>query len=132
MRGVLGAFPLGLATFAEVFLLFAVTVALSPPQPESGAGYAITPSDSFRARAYVAAPGCHALLVNGATPQPDLRGVCPDSAYDKAFNIIFVYYVTLLSVMAVAGCVGWIGFAAMANRGNTPNTVCVGDLASKV
>ena len=30
-----------------------------------------------RARAYVAAPGCHALLVNGATPQPDLRGVCP-------------------------------------------------------
>jgi hypothetical protein len=30
-----------------------------------------------RARVYVAAPGCHALLVNGATPQPDLRGVCP-------------------------------------------------------
>ena len=30
-----------------------------------------------RARAFVAAPGCHALLVNGAVPQPDLRGVCP-------------------------------------------------------
>ena len=62
----------------------------------------------------------------------DLRGVCPDSAYDKAYNIIFVYYVTLLSVMAVAGCVGCIGFAVMANRGKMPNTVCVGDLASKV
>ena len=29
------------------------------------------------ARAYVAATGCHALEVNGAVPQPDLRGICP-------------------------------------------------------
>lgn len=28
-------------------------------------------------RAYVAAPGCHSLQVNGETPQPDLRGICP-------------------------------------------------------
>eukprot|EP01052_Picozoa_sp_SAG31_P047577 SAG31_NODE_9581_length_1256_cov_1.189283_1_plen_364_part_10 len=30
-----------------------------------------------RARAYVAAVGCHALLVNGHVPQPDTRGICP-------------------------------------------------------
>lgn len=63
----------------------------------------------------------------------DLRGVCPDSAYDKAYNVVFVYYVTLLSVMAVAGCTGCIGFAVMANRrGETSNAVCAGDPAGKV
>ena len=30
-----------------------------------------------RARAYVAAAGCHPLEVNGRRPSPDLRGVCP-------------------------------------------------------
>ena len=30
-----------------------------------------------RARAYVAAPGCHALEVNGRRPPEDLRGICP-------------------------------------------------------
>jgi alpha-L-rhamnosidase len=29
------------------------------------------------ARAYIAAPGCHALEVNGRVPTPDLRGICP-------------------------------------------------------
>ena len=29
-----------------------------------------------RARAYVAAAGCHALEVNGQVPAPDTRGVC--------------------------------------------------------
>ena len=30
-----------------------------------------------RARAFVAAPGCHALEVNGQQPPMDLRGICP-------------------------------------------------------
>lgn len=30
-----------------------------------------------RARAYVAAVGCHSLVVNGGTPAPDYRGICP-------------------------------------------------------
>ena len=29
------------------------------------------------ARAYIAAPGCHHLEVNGQVPAPDLRGICP-------------------------------------------------------
>ncbi len=29
------------------------------------------------ARAYVAAVGCHSLVVNGRVPSPDLRGICP-------------------------------------------------------
>lgn len=41
------------------------------------AAFNVKSRDVARARVYVAAPGCHALLVNGATPQPDLRGVCP-------------------------------------------------------
>jgi hypothetical protein len=29
------------------------------------------------ARVYVAAVGCHSLVINGKTPLPDLRGICP-------------------------------------------------------
>ena len=29
------------------------------------------------ARAYIAAPGCHALEINGRVPATDLRGICP-------------------------------------------------------
>lgn len=50
---------------------------LSPPQPEGGAGYAITPSDSFRARAYVAPLGLWLVLQTGElallTVQPEAR-----------------------------------------------------------
>ena len=34
------------------------------------------PADAVRARAHVAAVGCHHLEVNGRRPSPDLRGVC--------------------------------------------------------
>ena len=46
----------------------------------------------------------------------DLRGVCPDTAYDEAFDVVFVYYVTLLSVLGVFGCAGCVGFGVLAKK----------------
>ena len=34
-------------------------------------------ADVWRARAYIAAPGCHSLEVNGKVPPQDYRGICP-------------------------------------------------------
>jgi hypothetical protein len=46
----------------------------------------------------------------------DLRGVCPDTAYEEAFDVVFVYYVTLLGLLAVFGCAGCVGFGVLANK----------------
>lgn len=46
----------------------------------------------------------------------NLRGVCPDTAYDEAFDVVFVYYVTLLGVLGVFGCAGCVGFGVLAKK----------------
>ena len=61
----------------------------------------------------------------------DLRGVCPDTAYDEAFDVVFVYYVTLLSVLGVFGCAGCIVFGVLANKEDaTPGVYFNGGLAT--
>lgn len=52
----------------------------------------------------------------------DLQGVCPDTAYDKAFHVVFVYYVTLLGAIGVGGCAGCIGFGVAAKANATPDS----------
>jgi hypothetical protein len=52
----------------------------------------------------------------------DLRGVCPDTAYDEAFDVVFVYYVTLLGLLGVFGCASCVGFGVMAKEDATPAT----------
>lgn len=62
----------------------------------------------------------------------DLRGVCPDTAYEEAFDIVFVYYVTLLGVLAAFACVGCIGFGVMAKREGVSAPVCADNLSAKL
>ena len=52
----------------------------------------------------------------------DLQGVCPNTAYEKAFHVVFVYYVPLLGALAVGGCAGCIGFGVAANANATPDS----------
>ena len=41
------------------------------------------PAAAVRARAHVAAAGCHSLEINGKRPEPDLRGVCAWTVLQK-------------------------------------------------
>ena len=52
----------------------------------------------------------------------NLRGVCPDTAYEEAFDVVFVYYVALLGVLGVFGCAGCMGFGILAKKGATPDS----------
>ena len=62
----------------------------------------------------------------------DLRGVCPGTAYEEAFDVVFVYYVTLLGVLAAFMCAGCIGFGVMAKREGVSAPVCADSLAAKL
>lgn len=52
----------------------------------------------------------------------NLRGVCPNTAYEEAFDVVFVYYVTLLGLLGVFGCASCVGFGVMAKEDATPAT----------
>ena len=62
----------------------------------------------------------------------DLRGVCPDTAYEEAFDVVFVYYVTLLGLLGVFGCASCIGFGVMAKREGISAPVCADNLSAKL
>ena len=62
----------------------------------------------------------------------DLRGMCPGTAYDEAFDVVFVYYVTLLGVLAAFACAGCIGFGVMAKREEMSCPVGADNLAAKL
>ena len=62
----------------------------------------------------------------------ELRGVCPGTAYEEAFDVVFVYYVTLLGVLAAFACAGCIGFGVMAKRERTSSPVSADNLAAKL
>lgn len=46
-----------------------------------------------------------------------LLGVCPGTAYEEAFEVVFVYYVTCLGLLAGIGCAGCVG-CRMATKGD--------------
>jgi hypothetical protein len=62
----------------------------------------------------------------------DLRAVCPDTAYEEAFDVVFVYYVTLLGVLAAFVCAGCIGFGVMAKREGVSAPVCADNISAKL
>jgi hypothetical protein len=61
------------------------------------------------ARAYVAAPGCAAVFVNGKLPAVDLRGICPWTVGGQANTRYQTHDITAALASGGKNCIGLVG-----------------------